>query len=101
MAGKFEPKTPIQLDPPRDDPISVDELAKANGNKAYQPGGSYQVFAGKDASRALGKTSTKAEDVKADWHDLSEKEKQTLDDWVIFFSKRYNVVGSVEGATNM
>jgi len=93
------------------------------GNKAYQPGGSYNgeyttilfrmpesqvtlandkpVFAGKDASRALGKTSTKPEDVKAEWQDLGDKEKETLNDWVTFFSKRYNVVGVVEGATNM
>jgi hypothetical protein len=59
------------------------------------------VFAGKDASRALGKTSTKAEDVSPEWQDLDEKEKSTLDDWVTFFSKRYNVIGVVEGATNM
>lgn len=97
-----------------------------SGNKAYQPGGAYHgkckkkkekkkyhaypsrsrtnttatVFAGKDASRALGKTSTKPEDVSPEWHDLSDKEKSTLNDWVTFFSKRYNVVGKVEGATN-
>ncbi|KAI6781669.1 progesterone binding protein [Emericellopsis cladophorae] len=117
MSGKFEPKAPVNLNPPKDDPISAEELAKANGedggkcyvaikgkvydvtgNKAYQPGGSYH---GKDASRALGKTSTKAQDVSADWSDLDDKEKGTLNDWVTFFSKRYNVVGVVEGATNM
>ena len=59
------------------------------------------VFAGKDASKALGKTSTKAEDVSPDWQDLSDKDKGTLNDWVTFFSKRYNVVGIVEGATNL
>ncbi|KAK0668995.1 cytochrome b5-like heme/steroid binding domain-containing protein [Cercophora samala] len=120
MSGKFEPKTPVQLNPPKDDPISLEELAKANGeeeggkcyvaikglvydvtgNKAYLPGGAYHVFAGKDASKALGKTSTKVEDVDADWSGLTEKEKGTLNDWVTFFSKRYNVVGKVEGATN-
>ncbi|KAK4131342.1 hypothetical protein BT67DRAFT_345651, partial [Trichocladium antarcticum] len=31
MAGKFEPKTPVQLNPPKDDPISLEDLAKANG----------------------------------------------------------------------
>lgn len=46
-------------------------------------------------------TSTKAEDVRPDWQDLPDKEKSTLDDWVTFFSKRYNVVGVVQGATNM
>ncbi|KAM0483636.1 hypothetical protein ACHAPX_002129 [Trichoderma viride] len=119
MSGRFEPKTPVQLDPPKDDPISLEDLAKADGtngeksyvaikgkvydvsaNKMYQPGGSYHVFAGKDASRALGMTSVKPEDVRPDWHDLPDKEKGVLEDWITFFSKRYNVVGVVEGATN-
>ncbi|KAF9882053.1 cytochrome b5-like heme steroid binding domain-containing protein [Colletotrichum karsti] len=88
MAGKFEPKNPVELAPPKDDPITLEELAKAD------------VFAGKDASRALGKTSTKPEDVSADWSDLTDKEKGVLNDWITFFSKRYNVVGRVAGATN-
>jgi membrane-associated progesterone receptor component len=58
------------------------------------------VFAGHDASRALGMTSTKAEDVSSDWSTLDEKEKKVLDDWFTFFSKRYSIVGVVEGATN-
>ncbi|KAM3075193.1 hypothetical protein ACMFMG_007356 [Clarireedia jacksonii] len=120
MAGKFEPKTPVNLDPPKDDPITVEELAKCNGvdsdkcyvaikgkvydvtgNKAYLPGGSYHIFAGHDASRALAKTSTKADDVSPDWYDLPEKEKGVLNDWNTFFSKRYNVVGVVQGAENL
>ncbi|KAK0741074.1 cytochrome b5-like heme/steroid binding domain-containing protein [Schizothecium vesticola] len=119
MSAKFEPKTAVQLAPPKDDIISIEELSKANGepgnkcyvaikgivydvtgNKAYQPGGSYHVFAGKDASGALAKTSTKAEDVTSEWKHLDDKEKGVLNDWVTFFSKRYNVVGKVEGATN-
>lgn len=31
MAGKFEPKTPVQLDPPKSDPIAKEELVKSNG----------------------------------------------------------------------
>lgn len=31
MASKFEPKVAVTLDPPKDDPISVEELAKADG----------------------------------------------------------------------
>lgn len=58
------------------------------------------VFAGHDASRALGKTSTKPEDVSPDWSDLSDDQKKVLNDWYTFFSKRYNIVGKVEGATN-
>ncbi|KAL5594443.1 hypothetical protein BROUX41_001376 [Berkeleyomyces rouxiae] len=120
VASKFEPKTPVDLAPPKSDPISLEDLAKADGaegskcyvaikgvvydvtgNKAYQPGGPYSAFAGKDASRALAKVSTKGEDVSSGWEDLTDKEKSTLNDWVTFFSKRYNVVGLVQGATNM
>jgi len=57
-------------------------------------------MAGKDASRALAKMSTSAEDATPGWQDLDEKEKGVLDNWVTYFSKRYNVVGLVEGATN-
>ncbi|GAP89561.1 putative progesterone binding protein [Rosellinia necatrix] len=120
MAGKFEPKVPVNLDPPRDDPITLEELAQADGtggkkayvaikgkvydvtgNKMYQEDGSYHIFVGKDASRALAKTSVKPEDVKPEWKDLGDKEKGVLNDWITFFSKRYNVVGVVQGATNM
>ncbi|TVY44827.1 putative steroid-binding protein [Lachnellula subtilissima] len=110
MAGKFEPKTPVVLAPPKDDPISVSSLATCDaikgkvfdvtGNKMYLEGGSYHVFAGHDASRALALTSTKAEDVKPEWQDLEDDKKKVLDDWMTFFSKRYNVVGLVEGSTN-
>lgn len=31
MSGKFEPKTPVNLNPPKDDPISLEDLAKADG----------------------------------------------------------------------
>jgi hypothetical protein len=39
------------------------------------------VFAGKDASRALAKSSVKEEDALPEWSDLSEKEKGVLNDW--------------------
>ncbi|KAL8419090.1 hypothetical protein RB594_002337 [Gaeumannomyces avenae] len=119
--GKFEPKKPVELDPPKlDVRISKDDLAKAigledgtcyvgikglvydvTGNRAYQPGGAYHVFAGKDASRALAKSSTQAEDVSPEWKDLDEKEQGVLNDWITFFSKRYNVVGVIDGADNL
>ena len=28
---RFEPKEPVKLDPPKDDPITLEELAKCNG----------------------------------------------------------------------
>lgn len=45
-------------------------------------------------------TSTKPEDVLPEWKDLPDKEKGVLNDWIKFFSQRYNIVGVVEGATN-
>ena len=41
------------------------------------------VFAGKDASRGLAKSSVKPEDAVPEWHDLDNKEKGVLDNWVI------------------
>lgn len=58
------------------------------------------VFAGKDPSRALATSSLKAEDCVPDWDDLDDKYKTVLSEWFTFFSKRYNIVGKVEGATN-
>ncbi|KUM55405.1 hypothetical protein ACN42_g11874, partial [Penicillium freii] len=132
---RFTPKVPVELDPPKDDPISVEELAKCDGmrvypiianvyhitgtdpsrptlvaikgvvfdvsrNSAYGASGSYRVFAGKDASRALASSSLKPEDCVPEWYDLPDKEKTVLDEWYTFFSKRYNIVGKVEGAKN-
>ncbi|MCJ1367252.1 hypothetical protein MMC16_006384 [Acarospora aff. strigata] len=117
----FEPKKPVSLDPPKDDPISVQHLSKCDGtdpnlpvyvaikgkvfdvsgNAAYAPKGQYHVFAGKDASRALASSSLKPEDCRAEWQDLSDKEKMVLNEWFTFFSKRYNIVGVVQGAENL
>ncbi|KAL1957135.1 hypothetical protein VTO42DRAFT_6278 [Malbranchea cinnamomea] len=114
-------KEATDLNPPKYDPISVEELSKCDGsdpsrptlvaikgivfdvsrNPAYGPGGNYHVFAGKDSSRALARSSLKPEDCRPEWYDLDDKEKGVLEDWFKFFSKRYNIVGKVEGATNL
>ncbi|KAK7620783.1 putative progesterone binding protein [Phyllosticta citricarpa] len=115
---RFEPKNPVQLDPPKDDPITPEYLAKCNGtnegfptlvaikgtvfdvtkNEAYGPKGQYKVFAGKEPNRALAQSSLKPEDCVPEWEDLPDKEKTVLDEWFTFFSKRYNVVGKVQRA---
>ena len=35
MSGKFEPKTPVNLAPPKSDPISTEELAKCDGSGMF------------------------------------------------------------------
>lgn len=59
------------------------------------------MFTGKDASRALAQSSLKTEDVRSEWEDLDDKEKKVLDEWFTYFSKRYNIVGIVQGAKNL
>ena len=79
----------------------------------YGQGKSYNIFAGKDGSRGLAKSSLKTEDAIADYRGLDEKEMVVLNDWHSFFSyvhlalemsdadnmiytrKRYNIVGKV------
>lgn len=52
----------------------------------YGKGKSYNLFAGKDASRALGMSSLKPEDAVSDYSTLSPGDLKTLDDWFDFFS---------------
>lgn len=47
--------------------------------------GTYHVFAGKDASKALGLSSTKAEDAVPDYSGLSAEALTTLDGWYTYF----------------
>ncbi|ODQ82405.1 hypothetical protein BABINDRAFT_5378 [Babjeviella inositovora NRRL Y-12698] len=117
--GKFMPKVPVQLDPPKDAWFTREELSQYDGvksdkiyvgikgtvfdvsknTKSYGPNAGYSKLAGKDASKALGKTSLKDEDVDPatcwDYSDLSEKHLKALDDWYTFFENRYNIVGKV------
>ncbi|KAI9318076.1 cytochrome b5-like heme/steroid binding domain-containing protein [Dichotomocladium elegans] len=100
----------------KDDPITVSELAKHDGsdpalpiyvaikgdvfdvtkNKdAYGPGNGYNVFTGKDSSKALAKSSLKPEDCIPDTSELTEKELETLNQWYSFFEKKYDIVGKV------
>ncbi|GAA5896857.1 hypothetical protein JCM5296_002574 [Sporobolomyces johnsonii] len=105
-----------QLDPPKDTPFTVDELKKYDGSDKdtpiyvaikgriydvsakrdmYGPGCGYNVFTGKDASKALGKSSLKPEDAVSDYSSLTAEELKVLDDWEKYFQKRYNIVGRV------
>ncbi|KAI9139925.1 cytochrome b5-like heme/steroid binding domain-containing protein [Paraphysoderma sedebokerense] len=65
-------------------------------NKAmYVPGQGYHVFAGKDASKALGMSSLKEEDCVADYSGLNESQLKVLNDWESFYRKKYPVIGQI------
>ncbi|KAG8381948.1 hypothetical protein BUALT_Bualt05G0025700 [Buddleja alternifolia] len=70
------------------------------GNSFYGPGGSYSVFAGKDASRALAKMSKDENDVVASLDGLTDKEIGVLNDWETKFEAKYPIVGTVTTASN-
>ncbi|KAL7778635.1 hypothetical protein CFE70_008136 [Pyrenophora teres f. teres 0-1] len=114
---RFAPKEPVTLNPPKDDVIDRAYLAKCDGRsyagavkltvtqgdvfdvsgkETYAPGKGYHVFAGKEPNRALGLSSLKPEDCISDYSELNDKEKQVLNDWHTFFSKRYNIVGRLQ-----
>lgn len=66
------------------------------GTEHYGPGGSYHLFAGIDASRALAKMSFDSSDVNSsDLSDLTEEQLKILDDWEAKFQmkKRYPIIG--------
>lgn len=72
----------------------------SRNTESYGPeSGGYRVFVGKDASRALAKSSLEPEDVRADYKDLPQEEIKVLEDWYLFFSQRYNVKGHVKGSS--
>lgn len=104
------------LQPPKDDPFTLEELAKYNGEndngiiyvaikgtvfdvstkkESYGPGGSYHVFSGKDASKALGMGSLLPEDVTADYSTLDNDQLKVLEDWYQYFKRKYNIVGKI------
>mmetsp|Transcript_23013 Transcript_23013/g.39538 ORF Transcript_23013/g.39538 Transcript_23013/m.39538 type:complete len:175 (+) Transcript_23013:153-677(+) len=61
----------------------------------YGKGNSYNLFTGKDASRALAKMSLNLEDCVPDYEDLSWGEKDSLNAWYASFSQKYPRIGKV------
>eukprot|EP00471_Norrisiella_sphaerica_P000116 CAMPEP_0184481398 /NCGR_PEP_ID=MMETSP0113_2-20130426/2945_1 /TAXON_ID=91329 /ORGANISM="Norrisiella sphaerica, Strain BC52" /LENGTH=162 /DNA_ID=CAMNT_0026860505 /DNA_START=150 /DNA_END=635 /DNA_ORIENTATION=+ len=68
---------------------------------SYGPDGGYGIFAGRDASRGLGKMSLEEEDVE-ECHikDFSTYEIETLDQWIRMFLHKYKIVGRLLDAQN-
>lgn len=64
----------------------------------YQPGTGYSIFAGTDATRALAKSSVNAADLEpyGSLEGLTEKEMNTLNQWISFYKKRYVIVGKIK-----
>lgn len=68
------------------------------GQEFYGKGGPYELFAGRDVSRALAKMSFLPEDLNnSDLSDLDEKQQKILNEWAEKFEnvKKYPIVGDL------
>ncbi|KAL9932696.1 hypothetical protein V8E36_008395 [Tilletia maclaganii] len=111
----MEPQT-HPTHPPKDDPFTPAQLAEFDGTdpskpvyvavkgtifdvserrEMYEPGKGYSIFAGKDGSRGLGMSSLKPDDAVPDYSTLDDKQLKVLDDWLAYYTKRYNIVGKL------
>lgn len=67
----------------------------------YGPGGPYALFAGKDASRALAKTSFEPKSQTGDISVLGPFELEALQDWEYKFMSKYVKVGTIKKTVNV
>lgn len=72
--------------------------------KSYGPGKGYHKLVGKDVSRLLGLNRLQLKEEpdncslqRTTWYtqDFDDKQNLIVDKWVIFFKKRYNIIGIV------
>ena len=64
---------------------------------SYQAGGSYSMFAGKDASVSLAKYSFKDEylTMRPDEANLTANQLKAIESWKEFYSEKYPIVGEL------
>jgi len=70
----------------------------SKGREFYGAGAKYHIFAGRDATVALAKTSLEAEDLDKGIEEVSEGDMKTLNGFLDVFKKKYEIVGSLVGS---
>ncbi|CUM64318.1 uncharacterized protein PRCAT00001918001 [Priceomyces carsonii] len=105
IAGKFTPEKLQKYNGSDHPKIFIAVRGKiydvTQGSAFYGPGGPYENFAGRDASRGLAKNSFEMEyltpiDAPIDsLNDLSELEIESLDGWEQHFENKYGIVGTL------
>lgn len=83
----------IAVKDPFNDSVTVFDMA--SGKDFYGPGGPYHMFAGKNATHGLAKSSTDPEKVTGDLSQLTESEKDTHLQWYTKYSSKYPIVGNL------
>ncbi|KFK26833.1 hypothetical protein AALP_AA8G299800 [Arabis alpina] len=66
----------------------------------YEPGGPYDLFAAKDASRALAMMSFEEKDLTWDISGLGSSELQSLQGWELNFMDKYAKVGTLKATAS-
>ncbi|CAK7891877.1 hypothetical protein CAAN3_01S07492 [[Candida] anglica] len=103
VEGKFTPATLVRFNGSDDPQILIAVKGKvydvSQGASFYGPGGPYENFAGRDASRGLAKNSfekdclTPINQPLDTLDNLSKDEQEALDGWEEHFSNKYPMVG--------
>ncbi|EGV64185.1 Dihydrodipicolinate synthase [Yamadazyma tenuis] len=107
VEGKFTPKTLCKYNGSDDPKIFMAVKGRvfdvSQGATFYGPGGPYENFAGRDASRGLAKNSFELElltplDQPLDTlEDLTPEERESLDSWEEHFENKYKIIGTLHG----
>ncbi|RLV95463.1 Damage response protein 1 [Spathaspora sp. JA1] len=105
VEGKFTPKTLAKYNGIEDNKvfIAVKNIVYdvTMGKSFYGPGGPYENFAGRDASRGLAKNSfdlemlTNLDDPIDKLADLNKEELESLNHWEELFESKYKIVGEL------
>lgn len=69
------------------------DIFDVSNSPFYSPGGSYSIFAGKEASTSLAKGDLEGKFLNTPGHDLNQDEQEALDDWHTRFLEKYRKVG--------
>ncbi|CCE82630.1 Piso0_002364 [Millerozyma farinosa CBS 7064] len=104
--GKFTPKTLAKYNGRDDKRIFLAVKGRVfdvtAGAAFYGPGGPYENFSGRDASRGLAKNSfeldclTPLDKTIDTLSDLTKEEVESLENWEEHFNNKYRVVGVLE-----
>ncbi|GFH60146.1 hypothetical protein CTEN210_16622 [Chaetoceros tenuissimus] len=91
----------LENDPEQNGPILMAANGKVfnvyKGRNFYGPGGEYQNFAGRDATRLLAKTQVEEESEEEMKKPLNMGQRATLQGWMWTLESKYDIVGELEG----
>lgn len=91
----------LENDPEQNGPILMAANGKVfnvyKGRNFYGPGGEYQNFAGRDATRLLAKTQVEEETEEEMKKPLNMGQRATLQGWMWTLESKYDIVGQLKG----